>query len=139
MINIVIDTNVLMAALIKKDGPNRQALRKILNPRNPFHICFSSQMTDEYAEVLRRYPISSRGLTPEANALLELIVDVGDEIVPKFIPAIVYPDDKDRAFLEAAVYVDGLLLTNNLKDYPFLGVHIIAPEEFLAWCEENGY
>ena len=71
MINIVLDTNVLMAALIKKDGANRVALRKMLDPGNVFRFCYSSQMIDEYTEALRRYPISLRGLTSEADALLE--------------------------------------------------------------------
>lgn len=134
MINVVVDTNVLMAALIKKSGPNRAALRKILDPALPFCICYSSQIADEYNDVLRRHPISSRGLVPEASALCKLIYSVGQEIVPKFIPAIVYPDEKDRPFLEAAVYANAIMLTNNLRDFPFLGVHIVAPEEFLDWC-----
>lgn len=67
----------------------------------------------------------------EAELLLKLVLDVGEQIAPKFIPAIVYPDGKDRSFLEAAVYAGAVLLTNNLKDYPFLGVHVIAPDEFL--------
>lgn len=137
MINVIIDTNVLMAALIKKSGSNRATLRKVLDPRGPFRICYSSQISDEYTEVLHRYPISSRGLVPEAEALFRLILDVGDQIVPKFIPAIVYPDDKDRPFLEAAVYAKVILLTNNLRDFPFIGVNIVAPEEFLAWCENE--
>jgi putative PIN family toxin of toxin-antitoxin system len=138
MINVILDTNVLMAALIKRDGPNRQALRKILNPVLPFKICYSSQIVDEYVDVLHRAPIVSRGLVPEAEALLQLVLDEGEQIVPKYIPAIVYPDEKDRPFLEAAVYVDAILLTNNLRDFPFLGVHTIAPEEFLDWCFSVG-
>lgn len=137
MINVVTDTNVLMAALIKKSGSNRAALRKVLDPRSPFRICYSSQMSDEYVEALHGYPISSRGLVPEAEALFRLVLDVGDQIVPKFIPAIVYPDDKDRPFLEAAVYAKAILLTNNLRDFPFIGVNVVAPEELLAWCENE--
>uniref|UniRef100_A0A7C9JCF9 Putative toxin-antitoxin system toxin component, PIN family n=1 Tax=Muribaculaceae bacterium Z82 TaxID=2304548 RepID=A0A7C9JCF9_9BACT len=138
MVNVVVDTNVLMAALLKPSGPNRKALRKIINPATPLRICYSSQIVDEYIDVLHRFPISSRGLTQAAEALVRLIVDVGDEMVPKYVPAIVYPDEKDRPFLEAAVYVNAVLLTNNLKDFPFLGVTVIGPEDFLSWCEEAG-
>ncbi len=137
MINVVIDTSVLMDALIKRTGPNRAALRLLLDPASPFHICYSSQISDEYVDVLHRAPISSRGLIPEADALLALVKDVGEELIPKYIPAIVYPDSDDRPFLEAAVYADAVLLTNNIKDYPFLGVTVIAPDEFLAWYEES--
>ncbi|WP_172135156.1 putative toxin-antitoxin system toxin component, PIN family [Adlercreutzia sp. ZJ473] len=138
MVNVVIDTNVLVASLIKRNGPNRQALRKILDPATPLRLCYSSQMVDEYADVLHRPLVSSRGLVPQADALLRLVLDVGEEVVPKYIPAIVFPDEKDRPFLEAVVYVSGVLLTNNLKDFPFLGVTVIGPEDFLGWCAEAG-
>lgn len=138
MINVVLDTNVLMAAPIKKDGVNRAALRKVIDSSGIFRICYSSQMADEYVEALRRHPISSRGLTSEADALLALVLDVGEQIVPKFIPTIVYPDDRDRPFLEAAVYANAILLTNNLRDFPFLGVKVVAPGEFLDWCNHSG-
>ena len=136
MINVVLDTNVLVASLLKKSGSNRVALRKVVDPRTPLKVCYSSQMVDVYVDVLHRSIITSRGLTREAEMLLDLILDVGEQIVPKYIPAIVYPDEKDRPFLEAAVYANAVLLTNNLGDFPFLGVHVVAPEEFLGWCEE---
>ena len=138
MINIVLDTNILMASLLKKNGPNRTALRKVIDPSSPFRICYSSQIADEYADVLRRAPIASRGLVSEAEALFRLVLDVGEQIVPKYLGAIVHPDEKDRPFLEAAVYADAVLLTNNLKDFPVLGMTVLAPEELLAWCEERG-
>lgn len=138
MINVVVDTNVLMASLLKQNGPNRAALRKVLDPASPLQLCYSSQMADEYRDVLHRFPIVSRGLVEVADGLLRLVLMAGEEIVPEYVPAIVYPDEKDRPFLEAAVYVDGVLLTNNVRDFPFLGVTVIGPEEFLGWCESAG-
>lgn len=82
--------------------------------------------------------LRSSGCFVWCDALVRLIVDEGEQIVSKFIPAIVYPDEKDRPFLEAAVYANAVLLTNNLRDFPFLGVTVIAPEEFLGWCAEAG-
>lgn len=122
--------------MIEKKDPDRAALGRVLDHRGAFRVCYSSRMADEYADVLHGYSISSRALTPEAEALYGLIVDVCDRVVPKFIPAIVYPDDKDRLFLEAAVYAHAILLTNNLRDSHFLGVRAIASEEFLGWCEK---
>lgn len=139
MIDVIVDTNVLVAALLKKGGPNRAALRKVIDPRTPLQICYSSQMVSEYREVLGRRLVASRGLSEQAEALLNIVLDAGDEVVPKFLPAIVYPDEKDRPFLEAAVYVDGIILTNNLKDFPYLGVSVIGPEELLSWCKTQGF
>lgn len=139
MIDVIIDTNVLVAALLRKGGSNRAALRKVLDPRTPLQICYSSQMVSEYRDVLSRHLVASRGLSAQAEALLDIVLEEGDEVVPKYLPAIVYPDEKDRPFLEAAVYVEGIILTDNLKDFPYLGVTVIAPDELLSWCEAQGF
>ena len=91
----------------------------------------------EYEEVLARPVITARGLQEETRALLSLIRRVGSEVVPKPVYAVAYPDLDDRPFFECAVYVEGALVTNNLKDYPFLGVTSLGPEEFLGWLEER--
>jgi hypothetical protein len=39
--------------------------------------------------------------------------------------------------INVVVDTNAILLTNNLRDFPFLGVHIVAPEEFLAWCDSR--
>jgi predicted nucleic acid-binding protein len=133
MLDIVIDTNVLVATLIQPQGSNSRALRTIFANLESFQICYSSIMMAEYRDVLSRPIITGRGLEREAKSLLLLIEDFGEEVIPKPVYAVVYPDRADRSFLEAAVYVDGVLLTNNLKDFPFAGVSVMAPEEFLDW------
>lgn len=135
MIDIVFDTNVLVGALLKADGPNRRAMRSVLASPGSFRICYSSQIMAEYEDVLARPVITARGLQDEAAALLGLIKRVGTEVIPKPVYAVVYPDRDDRPFLEAAVCVGGALVTNNLEDYPFLGVTVLGPEEFLGWLE----
>lgn len=137
MINVVFDTNVLVGALIKGAGPNRRVLREALANPSSFRICYSSQIMAEYEDVLSRPVITARGLQEEARGLLQLVRRVGLEVVPKPVYAVVYPDLDDRPFLEAAVYVDGALITNNLKDFPFLGVTILGPDEFLAWLNQR--
>lgn len=137
MIDVVFDTNVLVAALLKPSGSNRQAMRTVFANPQAFRICYSSQIMAEYEDVLSRPAITMRGIHEEAQALLGLIRQVGTEVVPKRVPAVVYPDEDDRPFLEAVVYVGGILLTNNLSDFPFAGVSILAPEEFLSWWESR--
>lgn len=137
MLNIILDTNVLVATLLKPTGPNARLLRILLSNRSLFQIYFSSQMFAEYEDVLSRPIITARGLSNEAQGLLEIIHEVGEEIIPKHVPALVYPDRDDKPFLEAAVYVEGCLITNNLKDFPFTGVTVIGPDDFLQWLEER--
>jgi putative PIN family toxin of toxin-antitoxin system len=135
VVDIVLDTNVLVATLLQPRGSNSNALRVIIGNPESFNICFSSIMLAEYDDVLSRPIITGRGLQEEAKGLLALLKDVGEEIIPKPVYALVYPDRTDRPFLEAAVYVNGLLLTNNLKDFPFAGVSVMEPEDFLAWLD----
>ena len=137
MISVVFDTNVLVGTLLKGDGPNRRAMRAVLAEPASFRICYSSQIMAEYEDVLARPVITARGLQDEARALLKLVRNVGCEVIPKPVYAVVYPDLDDRPFLETAVYVEGALVTNNLKDFPFLGVTILGPEEFLDWLEQR--
>jgi predicted nucleic acid-binding protein len=133
LLDIILDTNVLAATLLQPAGSNAQALREILARPSELHICYSSVMMAEYSDVLSRPFITGRGLQDEAVALLNIIREVGEEIVPKPVYAVTYPDRTDRPFLESAVYANGLLLTNNLKDFPFAGITVMAPDEFLDW------
>lgn len=138
MVRVVLDTNVLVAALIKKGGPNRKVLSILFKNLGLFELCYSSQMMAEYEDVLSRPIVTGRGLGPNAERLLLLLQRTGSEVVPKSVPSVVYPDPDDRPFLEAAVHVDGILITNNMKHYPFLGVNVLGPEEFLEWWNARG-
>ena len=134
MLDVVLDTNVLVAALLKPEGEHAGALMEVLSKPGSFNLVVSSQIVDEYRDVLSRSVITLRGLAPEADALLDLVCEVAQEVVPKSIPHLVYPDVKDKPFLEAAVYVGGVLVTNNVRDFPFAGVRILRAGEFLAFA-----
>lgn len=138
MIDVVLDTNVLVSALLTPRGEHAKALRKVLTNPATFNLVVSSQMVDEYRDVLSRSIITLRGLSEEAAALLDLVCSTAEEVVPKAIPALVYPDEKDKPFLEAAVYTNGVLISNNTKDYPFIGVRIMKAGEFLCFAESIG-
>lgn len=139
MINIVLDTNVLVASLINNTGLNSQVLSYVFHNLNNFNIVVSSQISDEYKDVLHRSEIGFRGLRNEADGLRELVRQEAVEVIPKSLDFLRYPDIKDKPFLEVAVYVDGILITNNIKDFPFLGVRIMQPGEFLQAVEAFGW
>ena len=137
MIDVVLDTNVLVAALISPDGEHARVLMRLLERPDAYNLVVSSQILDEYRDVLSRSIVTLRGLKPEADALLDLVGEVAEEVVPKAIPALEYPDVKDKPFLEATVYVGGVLVTNNVRDFPFAGVRILRAGEFLRFAEES--
>ena len=136
MIDVVLDTNVLVAALLSPDGEHARVLMRLLERPDAYNLVVSSQIMEEYRDVLGRSIVTLRGLKPEADALLDLVEEVAEEVVPKSIPALVYPDVKDKPFLEAAVYVGGVLVTNNVRDFPFAGVRILKAGEFLRFAEQ---
>ena len=138
-IDVVLDTNVLVAALLKPGGDHSSALERIFDNPQIFRLAISSQTFAEYEDVLGRSIISARGCGEEARALLELVKDAAVELVPKFIPALVYPDAKDKPFLELVDYCNGVLVTNNLRDFPFAGkFRILRAGEFLRYCKHLG-
>ena len=137
MIDVVLDTNVLVAALITPQGDHAKTLLAVLKNPMMFILVVSSQILDEYSDVCSRSVITLRGLKQEADALIALIESIAEEIVPKAIPALIYPDEKDKPFLEVAVYSSGILITNNTKDYPFEGVRILKADEFLRFIESS--
>ena len=135
MIDVVLDTNVLVAPLISPDGEHARVLMRLLERPDAYNLVVSSQIIGEYQDVLSRSVVTLRGLKPEADALLDLVWEVAEEVVPKAIPELVYPDIKDKPFLEAAVYVGGVLVTNNVRDFPFAGVRILRAGEFLRFAD----
>ena len=138
MIDLVVDTNILVATLISPQGDHARMLMTVLRNPGAFNLVVSSQIIDEYRDVCGRSVITLRGLKQEADALIALIESVAEEVVPRAISALVYPDEKDKPFLEAAVYVRGVLVSNNTRDYPFTGVRIMKAGEFIRFAESKG-
>lgn len=131
MIHVVLDTNVLVGALLNAHGVQAELLREVVSNPRSYAIIVNQQILGEYRDVLSRSFLSIRGLEQNAAAMLSLIQDAAEEVVSKPIDWIVYPDIDDKPFLEAAVYVGGVLVTNNLKDFPFYGVRVMRAGEFL--------
>ena len=131
MVSIVLDTNVLVASILKPKGEYSRALGFILSNLDKFEIVISSQVWDEYKEVFSRRFITLRGLSKVAAALLEIIDDVAVEVVPKSLSHLPFPDVDDKPFVELATYTNSIILTNNVKDFPFADLRVLRAGEFL--------
>ena len=118
MICAVIDTNVLVSALLSEnpDSATVQVLRKIL--KGEIVPLFSRDIMSEYSSVLNR---SKFGFDSETvDILLTAISEKGIEIEPNPTGATL-PDIFDLPFYEAAVekHDEGAyLVTGNLKHFP---------------------
>jgi uncharacterized protein len=128
----VVDTNVLVSALLKPSGPPGQVLISILSRQ--LTVLYDDRILAEYHEVLHRSKF--RLSMPEVEAMLGLIEEFGEYFSGHRLD-IVLPDETDLPFLEVATAgLADALITGNGKDFkPKKGRHnvrVISPAEFIG-------
>ncbi len=128
MIYAVIDTNVIVSALITKN-PNAatvQVLKAVLSGEVvPVH---NSIILDEYDQVLRRKKFHLDSVL--VDSILNYFRVFGQEEVQKHAD-IDMPDEDDRVFYEVSLSAeDSFLVTGNLKHYPH-SPKVVSPSEFI--------
>lgn len=147
MIRVVIDTNVLVSAILAPNGPPARILKLAL--QGEFELILSASLIREIQEVIR-YPkiiklMKSHGVTlAETDDFIEKLAEVAIK-VPDKLPVKAIPDDpKDDMILACAVegradcIVSGDSHLTGLKT--FEGIPILSPAiflRFLAQAEEN--
>lgn len=129
MIRVVIDTNILVSALLQPLGPSAQVFLLALD--GSFELCVSGQVYADYEEVIRR-PRFRRDEETIANAL-RVIREQGFWVKPtERIRACSDPDDD--IFLECAQAAGAsYLVTGNLRHFPegWEGTHIVSPRRIM--------
>ena len=129
MMYAVIDTNVLVSALITKnpDAVTAKVVRRLLD--DGFVPMYDADIIDEYNEVLHRAKLK---ILPEvADALISHIIEHGVE-ASRVNYTEVMPDEDVRVFYEISLSnEDSFLVTGNLKHYP-ISPRVITPAQFIA-------
>jgi len=115
MIRVVLDTNVVISAVLTRGGAAAQALD--LTAARKIHLYVTAAILTEYEEVLRRSKFSR--VSPKAiDSALELIRRVAIVVNPKETLA-VSPDESDNRFLECTEAADAdYLVTGNKRHFP---------------------
>ena len=134
MIYVVIDTNVLVSALITKNPEAATAKVVRLLLEQEFVPLYDADIIAEYEDVLHRskFPI----LKETADALISFIVENGMES-SRFDFAEPMPDEDDRVFYEVSLSVeDSFLVTGNFKHYPQTP-KVISPADFLMVMKDS--
>ena len=128
MIYAVIDTNVLVSALITKNPEAATAKVVSLLLDNGFVPLYDVDIIAEYEDVLHR---SKFPILPEvANALISYLLENGVEASRVNFDESM-PDEDDRVFYEVTLSKeDSFLVTGNLKHYP-TSPRVITPAEFI--------
>jgi len=123
---VVIDTNVLVSALLSKSGNPAKILDKFLEGGLTFVYC--DEILEEYEDVLYRAKLKIP--TEEANSLIADILLHGIEVwpMPNFTPL---PDEDDRCFYNTAITAGAYLVTGNAKHYP-IEPFVLSPSAYLA-------
>lgn len=128
--NVVIDTNVLVAGLLSPFGPPGEIVRMIAT--GTLRLFYDARILTEYAEVLARPRF--RFHPEHIQALLDQIKAEGLSVAGHPLPAKL-PDPTDEPFLETALGGNAdCLITGNAKHFPFdkrQGVVVLSPREFL--------
>jgi putative PIN family toxin of toxin-antitoxin system len=134
LIRAVIDTSILIRALIKPQGTVGPVLQGLRNA--DYQFLYSDPLLAELADVLARPRLRSKyGLTGEDVAMvLSLILLRGEPVVPAR-RINVCRDPTDNMVLEAAVAGQADAIVSGDKDLltlnPFEGIPILSPAAFL--------
>jgi putative PIN family toxin of toxin-antitoxin system len=129
-LRIVIDTNVLVAAVLSPYGPPAAILRSVLTGR--VTACFDQRILAEYRDVLTRGRL---GLDSDrVAAILEDIEANGERVLPAPL-RLDLPHPADGMFVEVtAASQAGCIVTGNLRYFPtdrLQGVQVLPPRAFI--------
>ena len=130
MIKVVLDTNVLVSALLNPQGPSGQILDLILS--GEVYICLDERIRYEYRDVLTRAKFGFDAA--DIDDIFAFLEDDCLNVAAKPL-ALKFTDPADEKFLEVAVAAKAkYLITGNLKHYPHYlkTISIIPPAKFIS-------
>jgi putative PIN family toxin of toxin-antitoxin system len=130
---VVLDTNVLVAAIRSRRGASFRVLEQV--GRGRFEIVLSVAMVLEYEEVLHRHRVASGLEATDVQGLLDYLCKVGrhQEVFYLWRPCLNDPDDDHVLEVAVAGGCDGIV-TFNLRDFAGaerFGLWIETPQDFL--------
>ena len=132
MSRIVLDTNVLVSAVLSPRGASHRVLLLVL--RGEIQLAIDHRIQEEYREVLARGKF--RFDLKLINELLMALFQEAQEVIPAPVAGS-FPDEDDRVFVEVALASQAqALVTGNTRHYHAardLGLRVMTPVEFLSW------
>lgn len=135
---IVLDTNVLVAALRSSLGASYKVLSEVGTGR--FDISISVPLVLEYEDALKRQIVDLPHLNErDVDDLLDFLCRVGQRqhVFYLWRPALRDPNDDLVLELGVAARSDAIV-THNLRDFrgaDQFGIEVVSPREFLAQLE----
>lgn len=134
--NVIIDTNVIVSALLTKNTDSATFKVMKLFFDNEIVLYYSKQIMNEYLEVLSREKFKfNSDLIESIKAAIEKF---GIEITPKNRDTLMI-DVKDKPFYEIVMdeQIDAAkLITGNIKHFP-IQTNIMTPAQFMEIYTSN--
>jgi len=135
MLRLVIDTNVFISSLLQRGYPFL-VIDNIFKERKTFELCVSSELLNEYNDVLNRIKFFKYAdYEIKSKILLSDIKKFGIKYSPS-IKIDIIKDEADNRLLELAETCKAqYLITGNTKHFSikkYKGTKIVSPKEF---CE----
>ena len=144
MIDVVVDTNVLVAALRSNSGASRQLLLAALNRR--FEVVVSVPLLLEYESVLKRRDQLEvmRATTEDIDILLSDFIAVAREVRLEYRWRSAIKDPKDDMVLETAINGGArTIITFNSQHFveaaKRFGIRVKPPVEILRALRRSGH
>ena len=134
---IVVDTSVVISALIGPTGPARALLRQYFEDK--YHPLMSSALFCEYQSVITRKDIISQCplSQEEIFTLLSAFMSISQWVVINYLWRPNLQNEADNHLIELAVAGNAhVITTNNLRDFKnaqllFPQLSILTPEQIL--------
>ena len=133
MLDVVLDTNVLVSALRSKRGASQRVLRLVGTDALQIHI--SVALALEYEDVLKREGMLPGYTSAGVDEFLDYLFRVAILLPMVQLQRPTLRDPDDERILEVALQSGAMIVTHNVKDFRLaerLGVQIKRPGELLA-------
>ena len=138
MIDIVLDTNVLVAALLSRRGASNKILRLAAVGR--LRLNLSVALALEYEDVLKRDGMIPDCTSRELDWFLDYLFTIS-----RLHPAVLLRrpslrDPNDESILEVAVYCGAVIVTHNVRHLSgaiWFGIGVKRPAELLLSMGES--
>ena len=129
----VIDTNVLVSALMSKRGASYKILSLLPTGKFEFHLSVS--LICEYESVLKRSELNLTWTVDEIDELLDIICLLGVKHEIWYLWRPMLQDAGDEFVAEVAVTAQAeAIVTLNVRDFEGMekfGIELLTPKEFL--------
>jgi putative PIN family toxin of toxin-antitoxin system len=126
MSKIVLDTNIIISALLSPDG-NPAKILSLISVSDDIQLFYSVEILSEYRRVLS-YP--RLNISEEKKLRAVWLIETFGTLIKPPTSTMLLPDESDRIFYDTAHESGAILVTGNTKHYP-VEAFIMTPSDFL--------